>query len=178
MNAIFPVIIILSISVLTFTSPETTLKAFTSATEKAVTLSFTLIGVYAVWQGVSFLLEKGGINKKIARVMKKPVQKLFNTSNDETVYQLSLNLTSNALGLSGVATPSGIESMRLLDSENNEHGKTLLTVISSTSIQILPVSVVQLLANYGQNPSLIIIVSLISTAVSTAIGILFCKVLK
>ena len=178
MNAIFPVIIILSISVLTFTSPQTTLTAFTSATEKAVELSFTLIGVYAVWQGVSYLLEKSGINKKIAKVMKKPVQKLFNTSSDETVYQLSLNLTSNALGLSGVSTPAGIESMRLLDSENNEHGKTLLTVISSTSIQILPVSVVQLLANYGQNPSLIIIVSLLSTAVSTAIGILFCKVLK
>ncbi len=178
MNVIFPLITAISIAVLTFNSTEGMLNAFTTATNNAVKLSFTLIGVYAVWQGISNLLEKSGIYKKIAKILTKPVKKLFNTDSDEAVEQISINLISNSIGLSGVSTPAGIESMRLLDSENNEHGKTLLAVISSTSIQILPISVVQLLSIYGQNPSKIILVSLIATMFSTVVGILLCKVIK
>ncbi len=178
MNAIFPIIILISLVFMLFTSPELMLTSFTVATEKAVSLSITLISVYAIWQGFAYLLESSGISKKISKIFNKPVKKLFNTSSDEIVYNISLNLTANALGLSGIATPSGIESMRLLDSENNEHGKTLLMVISCTSIQILPISVIQLLATYNQNPTSAIIVSIISTMFSTALGIILVKVFK
>ena len=178
MNVIFPLITAISIAVLTVTSPNDMLTAFSTATDNAVKLCFTLIGVYAVWQGISTLLEKSGIYKKIAKILTKPVKKLFNTKSEQAVEQISINLISNSLGLSGVATPAGVESMRLLDEENNEHGKTLLTVISSTSIQILPISVVQLLAVYEQNPSQIILCSIVATAFSTALGVLLCKVFK
>ncbi len=178
MNVIFPIIILISLVFMLFTSPESMLTSFTVATEKAVSLSITLISVYAIWQGLAYLLESSGISKKISKIFNKPVKKLFNTSSDEAVYNISLNLTANALGLSGIATPSGIESMRLLDSENNEHGKTLLMVISCTSIQILPISVIQLLATYNQNPTSAIIVSLISTIFSTTLGIILVKVFK
>ena len=178
MNVIFPLIVSLSILVLLFNSPQSVLAVFTTSTENAIKLSISLIGVYAVWQGVSTLLEKSGIYNKTAKIFEKPVSKFFNTNSKQAVEQISINLISNALGLSGVSTPAGIESMRLLDSENNEHGKTLLMVISSTSIQILPVSVVQLLSSYGQNPSKIILVSIIATAFSTAIGVVLCKVFK
>ncbi len=178
MNVIFPLIVILSVTALLITSPDIMLKTFDIATDKSIELFITLIGVYAVWQGVSFLLEKSGLSKKIAKLLNKPIKKLFNTSSDEAVYQISINLASNALGLSGMATPAGIDGMKLLDDENNEHAKTLLTVISSTSVQILPISVIQLLASYNQNPSIILIVSLISTVFSTVVGILLCKVFK
>ena len=178
MSVIFPLILTSSIILLIFNSPSTILTVFDTATKKAIDLSFTLIVVYAIWQGFSILLEKSGISNKLAKLLKKPIKKLFNTSNDNTVYQISVNLTANALGLSGMATPAGIEGMKLLDSENNEHAKTLLTVISSTSIQILPISVIQLLSAYGQNPTTAIILSLISTTISTTIGILLTKVFK
>ena len=178
MNVIFPLITVISIAVLTFTSPAGMLNAFSTATDSAIKLCFTLIGVYSVWQGISSLLEKSGIYKKTAKILSAPEKKLFNTNSEQAVEQISINLISNAIGLSGVATPAGIESMRLLDEENNEHAKTLLTVISSTSIQILPISVVQLLSTYGQNPSLIITCSIVATAYSTALGVTLCKVLK
>ncbi len=178
MNVIFPLIIICSVICLLFNSPNAMLEAFDIATNKSIDLFITLIGVYAVWQGVSFLLEKSGISNKIAKLLNKPIKKLFHTSSNDAVYQISINLASNALGLSGMATPAGIDGMKLLDNENNEHAKTLLTVISSTSVQILPISVIQLLASYNQNPSTIVIVSLISTVFSTTVGILLCKVFK
>ncbi len=178
MNVIFPLIVILSVTALLITSPQAMLETFDTATNKSIELFITLIGVYAVWQGVSALLEKSGLSKKIAKILNKPIKKLFNTNSDEAVYQISINLASNALGLSGMATPAGIDGMKFLDDESNEHAKTLLTVISSTSVQILPISVIQLLASYNQNPSIIVIVSLIPTVFSTALGILLCKVFK
>jgi len=178
MNAIFPVIILSSLVIMAIKSPETVLSSFTVATEKAVNLSITLISVYAIWQGLAYLLESSGISKIIAKFFNKPVKKLFGTDNESAIYNISLNLTSNALGLSGMSTPSGIESMKLLDSENNEHGKTLLMVISSTSIQILPISVIQLLATYNQNPTSAIIVSILTTTLSTAVRIILCKVFR
>ncbi|MBO7213957.1 MAG: hypothetical protein J6V66_00515 [Clostridia bacterium] len=178
MNAIFPIIILFSIAFSLFFSPEVMINAFSSATEKAVDLSISLISVYAVWQGLANLLESSGISKKISKVFNKPVKKIFNTNSDEAVYNISLNLTANALSLGGVATPAGIESMRLLDSENNEHGKTLLMVIASTSIQILPVSVIQLILKYGESPNLAILLILISTVFSTAVGIILAKVFR
>lgn len=178
MNLIFPIVLTLSIAFSLIFNPSIMLTAFQSATEKAVELSISLIAVYAVWQGLSSLLEVSGISKKISKLFYKPVSKLFKTNSEEAVYQISLNFTANALGLSGVATPAGIESMRLLDEENNEHGKTLLTVIACTSIQILPITVIQLLAKYGQSPNLTIILTLISTTFSTALGIILAKVFK
>lgn len=178
MNVIFPIIILVSVTFMLFTSPDAMLTAFTTATDKAVSLSITLISVYCVWQGLSYLLESSGISKKISKIFNKPVKKLFGTNDDDAVYNISLNMTANALGLSGIATPAGIKSMRLLDNEGNEQGKTLLMVISCTSIQILPISVIQLLSTYGQNPSNAIIVTLISTVFSTMLGVLLCKVFK
>ncbi len=178
MNVIFPVIILISVVFSLFTSPNMMVTAFSTATEKAVELSISLISVYAVWQGFAYLLESSGISKKISKIFNKPVKKLFKTNNDDAVYNISLNLTANALGLSGVATPAGIESMRLLDEENNEHGKNLLMAIACTSIQILPVSVIQLMAKYGESPNLAILLMLISTIFSTTLGITLAKVLK
>lgn len=178
MNVIFPIIILISVVFSLFTSPEMMVTAFSTATEKAVELSISLISVYAVWQGFAYLLESSGISKKISKIFNKPVKKLFKTDSDDAVYNISLNLTANALGLSGVATPAGIESMRLLDNENNEHGKTLLMTIACSSIQILPISVIQLMAKYGESANLAILLILISTTFSTALGIALTKVFK
>ena len=178
MNVIFPVIILISVVFSLFTNPNVMVNAFTSATEKAVSLSISLISVYAVWQGLAYLLESSGISKKISKIFKKPVKKLFHTESEEAVYQISLNLTANALGLSGVATPAGIESMRLLDEDKNEHGKTLLMVVACTSIQILPISVIQLISKYGGSANLAILLTFISTVFSTTLGIILAKVFK
>lgn len=178
MSVIFPSILITSIVLLLFKSPTEMLTVFDLATNKTINLCVSLIAVYCVWQGFSVLLEKSGISNVIAKILKKPIKKLFNTENDQNVYQISLNLTANALGLSGMATPAGIEAMKLLDDENNEHAKTLLTVISTTSIQLLPISVIQLLASYGESAGKVILVSLISTIFSTTVGIILAKVFK
>ncbi|MBQ3235347.1 MAG: nucleoside recognition protein, partial [Clostridia bacterium] len=68
MNVIFPIIILVSVLFSLFTSPEVMVTAFSSATQKAVELSISLISVYAVWQGLAYLLEESGISKKISKI--------------------------------------------------------------------------------------------------------------
>ena len=53
----------------------------------------------------------------------------------------------------------------------------MLLVISSTSIQILPITVMQLLSTLGAtNPAGIFLPSLIGTIISTFLGVLLTKV--
>ena len=67
--------------------------------------------------------------------------------------------------------------MKLLDEESNEKGKLMLFVVSSTSIQILPLSVMQLLAEFGStSPSYIFLPTLLTTIISTSVGIILAKV--
>ena len=77
MSVIFPLILTSSIILLIFNSPSTILTVFDTATKKAIDLSLTLIVVYAIWQGFSTLLEKSGISNKLAKLLKKPIKKLF-----------------------------------------------------------------------------------------------------
>ncbi|MBR6737156.1 MAG: hypothetical protein IKL82_02180 [Clostridia bacterium] len=178
MNGVFCLIIVASLIFSLINSPETFLNAISSSCEKTVNLMLALISAYAIFMGLNELLKETKINEKLAKLLEKPVKKAFKV-NAKTSEVISTNLIANALGLSGVATPLGIKAMKMLDDTGNESAKTLLTVISSTSIQLFPLSVIQLYTlNGGTNVGAVIIVSLLSTTVSTAVGIIFCKVFK
>ena len=178
MNAVFSIVLIVSLIYSLIFSPESFLNSITSASQKTVELTISLVSVYAVFMGINELLNATKISKKLAKLFEKPVKKLFGCSvtSGEVI---SLNLIANALGLSGVATPLGIKAMKSLEEENNERAKTLLAVISSTSIQLFPLSVIQLYTLHGgSSVGAVIIVSIISTTISTGLGILFAKVIK
>ena len=177
MNVIFLVISTLSIIVIAVTNPESLLTAFSESAEKALTLSVSLIAVYVIWLGFIKLFEECGLQKFLTKLFKPLMKFLFNTTDEKTSNEISLSLSANMLGIGGIATPSAIESMRLMDEKQNEKGKLMLFVISATSIQILPLSVMQLLAEYGsQNPSIIFLPTFISTVFSTVLSVILVKV--
>ncbi len=179
MNAIFSIILVISILILTITNPTSLFTAFSSASNKAIELSFKLLAIYVIWLGFTKIFENSPLTKKLQKKVSPLIRKIFKTNNEKAISTLSLNLTGNLLGISAITTITAIDSMSLLDKENNEHAKTLLFVISATSIQILPLSVMQLLLEYGStNPSIIILPTLFTTILSTTIGIILTKVFK
>ena len=104
---------------------------------------------------------------------------MFKTNDEKTINEISLNLSANLLGIGGVATPSGINAMQLLDDKNNEFGKTMLFTITATSIQIFPITVIQLMAEYGSiNPYAVFLPTLLTTFLSTLFGVIMVFVLK
>lgn len=178
MNGVFLLVFMLSLAFSLISFPNAFLSAISSSSKKAIELLFSLVSAYAVFMGINAILNQTGLSEKLSKLLEKPTKKLFGAS-DKTCKVISLNLIANMLGLSGVATPLGIEAMALLDSENNGHGKTLLTVISSTSIQLFPLSVIGLYTSCGgTNIGVVLLVSILSTAFSTLVGITLAKVFK
>lgn len=179
MNAVFSVTVIISLTALIFLSPDKILPAFSKSAGAAAEISVKLLLTYVLWSGFTGLITASGLNKKISKLFKPLISKLFGVKDEKTTDELSVNLSANLLGLGGVATPAAINAMSLMDERGNESGKNMLFIISATSIQVLPITVMGLMSEYGaQNPAVIILPTLIGTFISTAAGIILAKVFK
>lgn len=179
MNAVFFVFCTLSMIILCFISPDKVMDSFLKGAERSLLLSASLITVYSVWLGVFEVLERSGANDKFANVLKRPVKKLFFCPSETSAKYIALNISANALGLGGVATPLGIKACAALEQENNTDAASLLLIIAATSVQILPTSVLALMAKYGSaNPSTIIAPCFLSTIVSSVAGIAIFMLLR
>ena len=179
MNFIFSVIITISLAVITIINPNSVTQSFSTSAGKAVNLSLSLLIIYSVWLGFTNLIEKSGLSAKISKLLTPIIKFLFKTTDVSTIKELSLNLSANLLGIGGVATPSGINAMELLDNNGNEFGKNMLFTVTSTSIQIFPITVIALMTEYGsQNAYAVFLPTLLTTFLSTLIGVVLVFILK
>lgn len=177
MNIIFIVIFILSGVAIVILSPESFFPILLGAGEKASALCLALLASYCIWLGFMQVLADCSLTDKISKGLKPLSKKLFKVDDDETLTVITMNLSANILGLSGIATPYGIKAAQLLEGkENSRYAHAMLFVLSATSLQILPTTVISLLILYGsENAYSIILPSLLTTALSTVIGALLVK---
>ncbi len=176
MNSVFVIICTLSISVMIFSFPEQVLPTMLGGGEKALNLILTLLPSYALWLGFFALLESSGLAKKIAKILKKPINKLFGKTDEQTNELLTLNISANLLGMSGIATPTGISACERLDEQNNIKALSTLFVLSASGLQLLPTSVISLRTQFlSANPTDIILPTLLSTLISATVGVILVK---
>ena len=177
MNVIFAFIVIISMGILTVISPDSVLTSFLTGSEKALSLSLKLVVIHAAWSGVLSLLEKSGLADKGAKLL-KPINKfLFGKIPEKANGFMALNITANALGMSGATTPMGIKSIEELEKhKGTNYAIAMFFVINATSVQIIPSSVLALRTSLNSaSPSDIILPTILSTLLSTIIGILLVK---
>ena len=173
MNFIFATIFILSATTLTLINPNEVLKAMTDGATKGTTLCLGLISIYTVWSGILQVAEDAGLLSKLSRFLSPIVKRLFRNTDEKTREQITVNLSANLLGMGGIATPSGIEATTRLTESGNHDGACLLFILASTSLQILPTTIISIRQSFGSiNPFNIFLPSLISTSISTGLGIL------
>ena len=177
MSIIFSIITTISLILLTIFNPNLILESVSTATNKALTLTVNLFSIYIFWLGVNEILKSIKFDRFLSKILKPVLSPLFKVKDEETLTRLSNGLSFNMLGLGGIATIENIECMKKLEEQNNHKAQTLLLTISSTSVQILPISVMSLLSELGMTNSYIIILpTLICTIFSTVLGIVLCKV--
>lgn len=108
-------------------------------------------------------------------------------------HYLAVNMVSNVLGLNWAATPSGLKAMEELDKLEERRRKTgaggqppgtasnemcTFLIINISSLQLIPVNMIAYRSQYGSvNPAAIVGPAIAATAVSTLVGILFCKIM-
>ena len=176
MNGIFFFLITVSVAALLFTSPDAALSSMLSGGEKALQLTLTMTAVYAVWMGLMKIAENCGLTGKIAKMLKRPVRKLFGNITEKAEGYVAMNLSANLLGMGGVATPMGINAARELDRTDDVYAMNMLFVLAATSIQLLPSSVISLRAEAGSaSPNDIFLPTFISTFISTAVAVFAVK---
>lgn len=181
MNKIWFLMMLASLSVLLAQSPGQVLPQMIFASQEAGKLCLELCGVYAVWLGILELVEKSGLSEKLANLLNPLIKKLFKVDNKEIQKMIALNLSANMLGLGNASTPMGIKAMKSLDDGSGvaTRAMIMLIVISATSIQLLPSTVIGIRASAGSESAFdIILPTLLSTIVTTGLGImlvLFCN---
>ncbi len=175
-------LLVSSICAMLFIDPNSVMTGLLSASNKALTLTFELCTVYAVWIGIFSILEQTKLTKFISKILSPIIDLIFGkkTLNDESKRLVSLNMSANLLGMNGAATPLGIKAIESMgkDKEKATFPMIMLVVISCTSIQLLPTSIMGLMTAAGSvNASSIILPSIIGSVLSTAIAIIFVKII-
>ncbi len=165
---------------------ETMIKSAFDSVNTAVKIAFSLIGIMSFWLGIMRVAEKSGMVNVIARFISPLMKFLFKDlpKDNPANADIALSVAANALGLTNAATPIGLKVMQELQ-EINKDKKTasnsmcMFLGMNTAGFQIIPAAVIAILAGCGaENPSDIILPTLIVTASAFVIAILTAKIFE
>ena len=177
MNTLFTLVFLACAFLLLCTSPDTFLAALLEGAGKGATVCLSLVATYSVWLGLMRVWEDSGLARGISKLLKPLSKRLFKTEDEEALQAISMNLSVNLLGISGAATPYGIQAANLLDkTENAEYSSAMLFVLNATSIQLIPTAIIGVrVALHSANPTDVIVPTFLATLLSTVLGVCLTK---
>ena len=163
---------------------ENMVGAIINGSKEAVTLAIGMCGVIAFWCGIMKIAEESGMIMAMAKKISPILTFLFPSipQNHKARDLIATNLAANFLGLGWAATPAGLLAMDELQKINKDKNVAsdpmcMFLIVNMSSVQLLSVSVIALRSEYfSQNPSEIVIPSIIATTISTATGIIYGKI--
>ncbi|MCQ2957516.1 MAG: hypothetical protein MJ180_01285 [Candidatus Gastranaerophilales bacterium] len=151
-----------------------------------VEISLSLIGIMAFWLGIVKLAEKSGIVTFISKIVQPITNLLFPEipKNHESLGNIAMNVSANALGVTNAATPIGIKAMQEMQTLN-KHKDTATNpmctflAINTAGFQIIPASVIAVLVASGStNPTEIVAPTILITLLGTIVAIITVKILQ
>lgn len=160
--------------------------AIFSGTELAVKIVLTLIGIMTFWLGMMKIAEKSGIVEFLSKLL-RPIAKLIFPEipkNSPIIGDIAMNFSMNALGVANAATPIGIKAMEGLQEINKDKSSAsnsmcILLAMNTAGFQLIPATVIAILASQGaQNPTEIIVPTLIVTSTAFVSAIIIAKIFQ
>lgn len=154
-----------------------------SSTEGTVSLFLKLVGMICMWSGFIKIAEKSGLIEKLSKFVNPLIKILFPElkEDNEISGHIAMNMTANMIGLGNIATPMGLKAMKKMQEKNKEKSRLsknmlMFVVLNTASIQLIPTSVIALRATAGSNnPTEIVLPTIISSLTSVIVGILIVK---
>ena len=168
-----------------------------SAAGEAVTLSLTMVGIVAFWNGILEIGSRAGLVEQLSGKMSPILKFLFPDlpTDCEAARQISVNFIANILGLGWAATPAGLKAMKELEKIEEMRRKEKSTVgaapkgtasnemctfliINISSLQLIPMNMIAYRSQYGSvNPTAIVGPALAATFISTVVAVIFCRIM-
>ena len=185
-NYIFSFFIMIGI-IYSFLSGNTTNvnKSIISSGMDAIKMIVNMIPLLCLWLGIMKVAEDSGLLKNLTKVFSKIIHPLFpelNRNGDSITY-IASNIIMNMFGLGNAATPFGLLAMKSMQKENlkkDTASRSMITflVINTASVTIIPTTVISIRAlNHSNNPSEILLSSIIVTILSCFIGIILDRII-
>ncbi len=186
MNYLWPIIIIISFvfAIISGNIQNLNNSIFSSVSD-VIKLSLTLVGNMCLWCGLMKIIQETKIMNYLMRILRPILNWLYpdEKNNEKAMEAISINTISNFLGIGNAATPAGLKAMEELQNNNPRkeelsNAMIMLIVLNTTSIQLIPTTVIAIRSALGSpNPSNIIIPIWISTIAGTLTGIIITKIL-
>lgn len=184
LNNIWPILIIISIIYAIIAGNLENLNlAITSSSESAVSLTLTLIGTTCLWSGLIEIASNTNIIKYLKKFLRPVITRLFPNLNSLVYDKVTMNIISNILGLGNAATPLGLQAMEEMQKENlnKEYlsdNMMILIVLNTSSLQIIPTTIIAIRTSLGSNnPTRIIFPVWFSTICAGIVGIIVTKLI-
>ncbi|MCD8362452.1 MAG: nucleoside recognition protein [Lachnospiraceae bacterium] len=172
------------------TIPEVTQAALDSSKE-AVTLCVTMLGILSFWMGLMQIGTASGLVSRLTKAARPALRWLFPDIPEDhpAMEHIALNCIANVLGLGWAATGEGLKAMEQLKRLEAERrtvpagtaSREMCTflVLNISSLQLIPVNVIAYRSQYGSvNPAVIVGPAIAATALSTAVGVVFCRLMR
>ena len=161
-------------------------KAAIDSASGAVTISLGLIGAMALWLGIVKIAEDSGLMSLLAKAIAPIMKRLFPDvpPGHPAMGSMTMNIAANMLGLSNAATPLGLKAMEDLETLNKHPGiatnaMCVFLTINTAGLQIIPATMIGILASAGSHEPAAIIGTTIAASFSALIvGVITAKVLE
>lgn len=186
MNYIFAFMIILSVITSFFTGTvNETVQAGIDGAKNSIEIILSFAGIMCMWCGFLKLAEDGGSMKALGKLLAPVINILFPRlkNNNSAKEYITANISANLLGVGNAATPAGIAAMNELDkiNKNPDYASdemSIFTVINTSSIQLVPTTIIALRSAFGSaNPQCIILPVLICSASALTGALLMMKLI-
>lgn len=155
------------------------------STKSSVELCIYMAGIVAMWTGVLKAGEEVGILESVEKILQPLISFLFPEVKEEKARRyIAVNISANVLGLGWAATPSGLKAMQYLQELNGKakvasDEMCTFLILNISSLQLIPLTMIAYRSEYGSvNPTEIILPAILATTISTAVGIVFCKLMQ
>lgn len=167
------------------TAEGVTTGAVESATT-AVQIAIGLVGIMTLWLGMMRVAEASGLVSLVGRALRPVLRWLFPDVPAEhpAAGAIVLALAANMLGLNNAATPLGIKAMEELqtlnpDKDTASNAMVTLMAITTAGVQLIPASMIGILAAAGSaNPTAIIAPTIVATSTGTVAAVIAARLLQ
>lgn len=179
MNILFSVIFLICSALFLLCNPQAFLPSLLDGAGKAATLCVSLIANYSVWMGLMRVWEDSGLSRAFSKLLKPLAAKILQTEDENALRNACMNFSVNMLGISGAATPYGVQTAKLLDkTENAEYSSAMFFVLNATSLQLFPTSIIGVRVAMGSvSPMDIVIPTALTSLLCTLLGVLLTALL-
>ena len=150
------------------------------SSKTAFEISIGLTGVLSLWLGIMKIGENSGLINALARWLSPVFCRLFPDipKGHPVMGSIFMNMAANMLGLDNAATPMGLKAMNELQELNPKKDTAsnpmiMFLVINTSGLILIPISIMVYRAQLGAvNPTDIFIPILLSTFISTIVGVI------